>query len=489
MSLDLTQKVIWAPQPGPQQALIDCPLPEIFFGGARGGGKTDGVIGKYAIKGETYGEGFNAIFFRRELPMADDAIERAFQVLGPLGWQYNAAKYQWRSPLGARLRFRPLERVSDAEKYQGQNLSDACVEEAGNYPDPKPIDRLHGVLRSARGVPTQLILTGNPGGPGQQWIKERYIDPNPRGMEILERSLATDSVHRYVFIPSKLQDNRFLGRDYVNRLHLVGSEELVRAWLLGDWDAIEGAFFDCWNDTHIIEPFQVPPEWNRFISGDWGFASPFSFGWWTVVQEALQHNGMIIPKGALVRYREWYGADSANVGIRMMAEDVGRGLLDRCLKEKMSVGVLDPSTFATDGGPSIAERLMQGARNKLIFRKADNRRVGARGAMGGWDQMRGRLMGQNGIPMIYTFNTCRDSIRTIPALQHDPNKAEDLDTTAEDHAADDWRYGCMSRPWLRPDEETKKSKWAFEASERGTIISNVSIMDLIKEKERRRRND
>jgi hypothetical protein len=48
--------------------------------------------------------------------------------------------------------------------------------------------------------------------------------------------------------------------------------------------------------------------------------------------------------------------------------------------------------------------------------------------------------------MIYLFDTCTHSIRTIPALQHDTNRPEDLDTESEDHAADEWRYACMSRP-------------------------------------------
>jgi hypothetical protein len=39
----------WRPQAGPQKALVDCPLKEIFFGGTRGGGKTDGVLGKWAL--------------------------------------------------------------------------------------------------------------------------------------------------------------------------------------------------------------------------------------------------------------------------------------------------------------------------------------------------------------------------------------------------------------------------------------------------------
>jgi hypothetical protein len=121
--------------------------------------------------------------------------------------------------------------------------------------------------------------------------------------------------------------------------------------------------------------------------------------------------------------------------------------------------VLDPSAFAEDGGPSIAERI-----NRVLtsdpkvqhatFRPADNKRVSrgthvGAGQISGWDQMRGRLHGDaDGRPMLVTFNTCTDSIRTIPVLQHDPDKPEDLDTEAEDHAADEWRYACMSRPYL-----------------------------------------
>ena len=45
----------WSPQPGPQTALVHCNLPECFMGGARGGGKTDGVLGKWAIKERRFG--------------------------------------------------------------------------------------------------------------------------------------------------------------------------------------------------------------------------------------------------------------------------------------------------------------------------------------------------------------------------------------------------------------------------------------------------
>ena len=65
-----------------------------------------------------------------------------------------------------------------------------------------------------------------------------------------------------------------------------------------------------------------------------------------------------------------------------------------------------------------------------------------------WDQLRSRLVGQDGRPMIYCFSTHAASIRTIPALQHDPARPEDVNTESEDHAADEWRYACMSRPFV-----------------------------------------
>ena len=52
----MTEKTAWQPQPGPQSILANCPVEEIFYGGARGGGKTDGMIGKNAIKASIYGQ-------------------------------------------------------------------------------------------------------------------------------------------------------------------------------------------------------------------------------------------------------------------------------------------------------------------------------------------------------------------------------------------------------------------------------------------------
>jgi hypothetical protein len=109
-------------------------------------------------------------------------------------------------------------------------------------------------------------------------------------------------------------------------------------------------------------------------------------------------------------------------------------------------GVIDPACYAEDGGPSIAERLYK---RGAIFRAADNKRVGTRGALGGWDQFRARLKGDGEKPMIYFFSSCIHTIRTIPLLPHDPMNFEDVDTDSEDHAADETRYACMARPMVK----------------------------------------
>jgi hypothetical protein len=111
---------------------------------------------------------------------------------------------------------------------------------------------------------------------------------------------------------------------------------------------------------------------------------------------------------------------------------------------------MDPSAFAENGGPSIVSRM------GVFFREADNKRVATVGALGGWDQLRSRLKGEEGRPMLYFFSTCVHTIRTLPALQHDSSKAEDVDSDGEDHAPDETRYACMSRPWIATGAGAKK---------------------------------
>ena len=398
------------------------------------------------------------------MPQADDLIERAEEIWSHYGKfrRYDKTHKFWS---GATVRFRPLENIRDAGKYQGQNVTDFVVEEVGNYPDPAPIMRLFGALRSAHGIPTSLSMTGNPGGPGHPWLKQRFIDPDKKGYRPIRtliparRGVHEEIEHVRIFIPGRVTDNKILLKNdpnYIANLYQVGDEKLVRAWLDGDWDAIEGAFFEEWRDArHVISDFTPPDDWINFRSIDWGFARPFSVGWWTIASDTIQHDGKTIPRGALVRYREWYGCKPGqpNTGIRINADEAAAGIKERT-HEKIVHTVMDPAAWGTQSGPSIAETMFT---HGVPCRRADNKRVAGHGQLGGWDQVRSRLKGNlEGEPMIFTTRSCKDSIRLMPQMQHDELKPEDLDTNMEDHIADEWRYACMSRPWTREAPEPPK---------------------------------
>lgn len=446
------QTIVWQPQEGPQSALVACPIFEVFFGGARGGGKTDGSLGDWLQHSNQYGQAAVGVFFRRKLRQLSEVIARSKQIFKPLGGRYNEQKSEWTMANGARLLFRYLERDRDAEEYQGHNYTRVYIEEVTNFPSASPINLLRATLRSATGVPVGMRLTGNPGGPGHNWVKARYIDPDPRGYRVIEESevIEVDGVEQTVslarvFIPSKLGDNHLLMKNdptYVLRLRQAGSEALVKAWLGGNWDIIDGAFFDEWNSQHVLSLDWldlVPKRALKFRSFDWGSAKPFSCGWY-----CLSDGTWGLPKDALIKYREWYGAKAPNVGLKMGADLVAAGILERekAAGDYISYGIADPSIFIRNGGPSIAETmLMKGC----SWRPGDNKRKP------GAEVLRQRLVGQGGRPMIYFLECCEDTIRTIPTLQHDEKDPEDVDTEAEDHAYDETRYAVTSRPWSPKD--------------------------------------
>lgn len=432
----------WEPQPGPQSSAITAKfVDELFFGGARGGGKSDYLLGDF-LSDIHLGDKWRGIMFRKTYNELEELQIRAREIFPDTGAVYKSAasaEFQfsncWYWPGGATLKMRYLEHERDADGYQGHQYTWIGFDELTNHATPYGYNKLKACLRNSHGIHGRIRSGGNPGGKGHIWVKARFIDVAPPYMPYDDPETGLTRV----FIPSKVTDNKYLrdNKQYIALLKSSGSVELVKAWLEGDWDVVAGAFFDCWNrDKHVIQPFTIPKDWVRFRSFDWGSARPFSVGWW-----AIADGDERLPRGAIVRYREWYGASEPNIGLKLTAEEVAQGIMRRDNSEKFAYSVADPSCWKVDGGPSIAERMLKVG---VLWRRADNQRIN------GWDQMRQRFIGMDDEPMIYCFNTCTDSIRTIPLLQHDENKPEDIDTEMEDHAADDWRYACMSRPWQKP---------------------------------------
>lgn len=257
---------------------------------------------------------------------------------------------------------------------------------------------------------------------------------------------------------------------YIDMIKQAGNEELVKAWLDGDWDVVVGQYFKEFNRAkHVIPTVLLPDDWSvRYRAMDWGSSRPFAVYWIAVATgDALPGVDRDIPRGSLVVYRELYGWNGqANQGLRLTSDKVADRIVAaepdfKIVQSNIGLCKVDPSTFATNGGPSIAETM---ARNGVWWNRADNRRVQGAGAVGGWDQVRARLVGEGEegkeVPRLFFMDNCVHLIRTLPTLPSDPNKPDDIDTNAEDHAADALRYGCMARPYTPPVPASSKNRFA-----------------------------
>lgn len=440
----LKQKAIWCPQRGPQVNAITadwCPI--LLYGGAKFGGKTDFLLGDFLQDVRTYKEHWQGIIFRRALTEFTEIKLRAKELFPKAGATWHEQAHEWRFPEGSILRFKYLEKFEDIALYEGHSYSWVGIDELGEWDDANAFFRCLSLNRYAKAKIETLRLraTCNPGGRGHAWIKQYFIDPAPGGYEPIWDEVL--KCHR-IFIPAKLEDNKIgLMNDpgYENRLMRSGSPSFVRAIRHGDWNVIAGAYFSAFSDKNIIEPFEIPEYWTRFVSLDPGSADPFCYTWWAV------SDGSISPykKGHLICYREWYGEkdeiDGERVrGLRLSLQQQVDGVKSREIDEKISYRIAGHDLWDTRKGPSDAELMaLQG----IGFLKAEIKRKP------GWRHMLDAIRGENNIPLAYWFKTCIKCIQHIPMAQHDRKDAEDVEDSPTDHSLDSIRYAIMSRPFAK----------------------------------------
>jgi hypothetical protein len=326
----------------------------------------------------------------------------------------------------------------------------------------------------------RYALSANPGGISHHYLKSKFIDPAPPETLFYDATLKDpndpdDAGWSTIYIPASMRDNAYLDSGYAAQFGNL-PEHMQKQLRDGDWNVVPGAFFDCFDSRqHVIKPFKIPDHWTRFRSCDWGHATPFSVGWWAVSDGEpvtdVSGESRTFPEGSLIRYREWYGTKykngmaQASKGLRLSGTEVAEGILSREDEdETIHYGVADPSMWRADSGISQAERAVKAG---VIFRKADNQREL------GWQEMYRRI--KDGY--LYVFDTCHEFIRTIPSIESDEKRPEDITQTnrgGEDHIADETRYACMSRPMLRRKPKKKDQRIVVEPLTFGEIQKELS---------------
>jgi len=449
----------WVPQPGPQTRLVTSPIEDIFYGGARGGGKSDGLLGDAAIRANDYGKAFRGILFRRTYPELEELVSRSKEIFTPLGAVWGADPRMWTFPRGGTLKMRYLDIDADAEHYLGHQYSWEGFDQLEQWPSVAPIDRLWGSLRSAVGAPCVRRSSGNPGGAGHHWVKARYIDAaranHPFTYCPLEKE-RPDLKITACFIPALLEDNLILQQndpEYEKRLAASGGTQLFKAWRYGLWDIFLGAVFEEWRPQfHVLsEQFRVPRGWRWAAGLDWGYRAP---GWFGLFAQG--------PEGDIVLWRELYFSKET-------AYNVGYTIGQNTMSYPLEYIAADEQMWQKQGtgSPTLAEEMQHGlvdAYGKIEDTPQMQPATHGRGSRLVKAQIMHRYLRWEvhpktgellpwGRPLLRVHPSCRHFIRTLPALPYVPEgahgaAAEDIDSSAEDHPYDGACAYLMSRPSL-----------------------------------------
>ena len=425
------KEVIFQPNEGPQTEFLAASEREVFYGGARGGGKSYAMLVdplRYCDK-----QKHRALLIRRTMPELRDLINHSQQLYSKAypGAKWREQEKEWRFPSGARIEFGYAENLTDALRYQGQSYTWIGIDELPQYPTQDIYNFLRSSLRSVDPeIPVFMRATGNPGNIGSQWVKEMFVDPSKPNSKFDIEIQTPNGVKKISrrFIPAKLQDNPYLMQTDDYYAMLASLPEVQRKQFLdGNWEAFEDSSFPEFNkDLHVVKPFDIPRGWMKFRAADWGYSSPACCLWFAIDFD----NNIFI-------YREYYTK-------KLTADLFAQRVVKLEEGEYIRYGVLDSSTWARRGdiGPSIAETMIQeGCRWRPSDRSPKSRIAGKLEI-----HKRLRLNEDTGFPTLFIFSNCINLIRTLPMLPTDKNNPEDVDTHAEDHAYDALRYGCMSRP-------------------------------------------
>ena len=442
-----------------QYAFLSAKPKHVGFGGARGGGKSWSVRTKAKILAAVY-PGIKQLIVRRTYPeLVNNHINTLIDELHGIA-RYNKSEKMFTFPNGSTIKFGYCNADKDLDQYQGAEYDIIFLDEATQLQEMW-IKKITACLRGVNNFPKRIYYTCNPGGVSHGYFKRLFID---------RKYEEGENPEDYCFIQALVTDNKALMKsqpDYIKQLEAL-PPKLRDAWLFGRWDVYEGQFFETFRTepdrvkchkagisleqaktegrwTHVIKPLDLNAGnrrgWKIYRSYDFGYAKPFSCAWWAIDYD-----------GTMYRILELYGCTKTpNEGVKWTPDQQFQEIArieqqHPWLKGKNIQGVADPAIWDKSRGESIADTA---ARHGVYFVPGDHERIA------GWMQCQYRLQfDEHGYARCYIFENCTGFIRTIPLMMYDEHKVEDLDTSMEDHIADEWRYMCMNRPVkpLRPVE-------------------------------------
>lgn len=398
----------------------------IAYGGARGGGKSWAMRMKAVLLATRY-KRLRILLLRRTFPELEANHIMPLQIILKDLAVYLASKKEFRFPNGSIIKLGYCKNEKDSMQYQGSEYDVIMFEEATLFTEGQ-LSFISTCLRNVRpDFNTRIYYTCNPGGPAHHYIKRLFIDKEYEGAE---------NKDEYTFIPALVFDNETLMKNDPTYVKVLDNlpEDLKRAHRDGDWDALSGQYFrEFRKAVHVIEPFEIPKEWVRYCTVDYGLDML------AAVWIAVDYNGYCYA------YREYH---ESNLIVSQAAEKLkylSKG-------ENITAYYVPPDLAARrqDTGKSALQIFIE---NDIIGIITKNDRIS------GWLCLKELLNHNNGgsEPILKFFNTCKTAIKHIPLLQRDDKDPNDISNEPHEftHVADALRY--FASTWLEKPETQRES--------------------------------
>ncbi len=415
-----------------QEKFIKSDAFETLFGGAAGGGKSYGQLVDALLYALKYPKS-KQIIFRSTFADLEKSLIRVSLDIYPLSIaDYNSSKHTWKFNNGSIIDFGYIQYEKDVYQYQSAEYDVIRFDELTHFTEfmyTYMISRCRG----ANTYPKRIKSSTNPGGVGHAWVKERFIDIGEPNV-IHNCKLETGEEVTRIFIPSLVTDNKFMleyDPDYIKRLDALPEKER-KALKYGDWDIYDGMFFpEFKRSIHVVEPFKIPDNWNRYIAMDYGLDM------FAVLFVAID------TKGKAYVYNEIHKPN-------LIVSEAVQTLKSYMRQNKYKYIYAPPDLWNRnrDTGKSTAELFWEGG---VDLTKASNNRIAGWLNVKEWLRVKkvrheqtGELYEDSDLKI---FSNCLNLIKYLPQLQHDEKEPNDVATEPHEptHITDALRYFCVSR--------------------------------------------
>lgn len=395
----------------------------VGYGGARGGGKSHWLLAQMGADDCQRVPGLKCLLLRKigkaNMEHFEDLRRRIFT---GLAHEFSAYRGVLTFGNGSRIIAGHFQAEKDIDAYLGLEYDVIGIEEATTLSSRKHQDITTCCRTSKPNWRPRIYSTSNPGGIGHAWYRTRFVGPFLEKRECETR-----------FVPARVSDNAFNNPEYQRVLEsLTGWQR--RAWLDGDWDLAAGQFFTTFRrDVHIVADFDETRAREWFCALDYGFAH------YTVVLLGCTDgdgNVFVVDEHA---ERMWL-PQRHGAGVKAM---LGRHGLEVSQLRRFVAGT-DVFSRQADGTTIAGQYLREG----IKLRPANMDRVN------GWAEILQRLGDGSAkiLPSLFIHQRCGRLVETLPTMQHDPHRPEDVlkvdcdeDGVGGDDAADALRYLVATR--------------------------------------------